>query len=345
LVEAPCPSNCVGQVTLPNVREEAPPQVLAAGREAIEAGRTPSVLRARDLVFRYGRAAPVVNHLDLDVGVGEIVGIVGTTGAGTSTLLRIFAGELRPESGTLELPARHSSGGRVMLGFAPSSGPHYSLLTGRQNAEFFARAAGLRRSEAHASVAEYMSLLGLEDVADRPVAEYSFSARRRLLLVEALAHRPALTILDRPFEGLDQPEREVLIHALRLLSAKRGTVVVASQELGLLPELADRILFLHEGRVATGGRVAELLATVGSATRIEVELERRPPRLDVRFRPGIRMIDDGDPIVLESSRGHASVGEACGALIAAGALIRSVTVREVDLAEVFRRATGTELGL
>lgn len=326
------------------MREEARTVAPAGPSEPLDAGRSPSVVHARDLVFRYGRAAPVVDHLDLDVGVGEIVGIVGPEGAGASTLLQILAGELRPESGILELPARHSSGGRLMLGFAPTRGPHYESLTGRQNAVFFARAAGLRQSEADASVAEHVALFGLEEEADRPVAEYSFSARRRLLIVEALAHRPALTILDRPFLGLEQPQREALIHTLRLQSAKRGTVIVASPELGLLPELADRILFLHAGRVATGGRVAELLAAVGSSTRIEVELERRPPRLDVKFRAGIRMVSDGDTIVLESTRGQASIGEACGAIIAAGAVIRSVTVREADLAEVFRRTTGTELG-
>lgn len=286
----------------------------------------------------------MVNQLDLDVGVGEIVGLVGPKGSGASTLLRILAGDLRPESGTLELPARHSSGGRLMLGFAPLEGPHFESLTGRQNAMFFARAAGLRRSEADASVDEYIALMGLEQQADRPVAEYSFSARRRLLLVEALAHRPALTILDRPFLGLGQPQREALIHTLRLQAAKRGTVIVASPDLGLLPELADRILFFHGGRVVTGGRVAELLAAVGSTTRIELELERRPRHLDVKFRTGMRMVSDGDPIVIESTRGQASIGEACGAMIAAGALIRSVTVREPDLAEVFRRVTGTELG-
>jgi ABC-type multidrug transport system ATPase subunit len=330
-------------VTPSDVREDARHQAVGTSRDTPDAGRTPSVVHARDVVFRYGGGAPVLNHLDLDVGVGEIVGIVGPEGAGASTLLRILADDLRPESGTLELPARHSSGGRLMLGFAAASGPHFESLTGRQNAVFFARAAGLGKSEADASVAEHIALLGLTELADRPVAEYEFSARRRLLLVEALAHRPALTILDRPFIGLRQAEREALIHALRLLSAKRGTVIVASPELGLLPELADRILFLSGGRVATGGRVAELLAAVGSTTRIEIELERRPGRLDVKFRPGIRMVSDGDPIVLESTRGHASVGEACGAMIAAGALIRSVTVREPDLAEVFRRATGAEL--
>lgn len=308
-----------------------------------DAGRSPGVIRASGLTYRYGSGAPILNGIDLEIGVGEVVAVVGPPTSGKSTLLRILAGLLVPTAGTLELPARRTSAGRVMLGFVPEVEPHFESMTGEENALFFARAAGLKRRDAVQSVAELMEQLGLKDDAHRPVSEYSFEARRRLLLVEALAHRPALTLLDNPFLGLDQTARGSLIHMLRLQSAKRGTVVVASPQLALLPELADRILFLHDGRIVTGGRVAELLSSLGSATRIEIAFERRPQRLDAQFRPGTRVISDGEPLVLESGRGPAAVGEICTALVAAGAVIKSVTVREADLEEVFRRATGAEL--
>lgn len=308
-----------------------------------EVARAQGVVQARGLGYRREGGPETLKDVDLDVGVGEIVALVGPRGSGKSTLLRLFAQQLTPTSGTLELPAPRSSAGRLMLGYAPPEGPHFETLSGRDNAVFFARAAGLKRAEANGTVAELMGLLRLEADADRLVADYDVGRRRRLLLVEALAHRPALALLDQPFFELEQAEREALIHVLRVHSAKRGTVVVASEELPLMPELADRILFMHEGRIVRGGRVAELLSSVGQATRIEIELERRPAGLNARFRPGITVVSEGDPIVLETTRGQAAVGEACGALVAAGAVIRTVTVRETDLAEVFRRATGTEL--
>jgi ABC-type multidrug transport system ATPase subunit len=317
--------------------------VIAGPLDLKEAGRSPGVVRASGLTFRYGDGAPVLNGVDLEIGVGEVVAVVGPPGSGKSTLLRILAGVLTPTGGTVELPLRRTSAGRVMLGFAAEVEPHFESLTGEENALFFARAAGLRRRDALQSVSELMELLGLKEDARREVAEYSFEARRRLLLVEALAHRPALTLLDNPFLGLDQQARGALIHVLRLQSAKRGSVVVASPTLPLLPELADRILFLHQGRIVTGGRVAELLSSLGNATRIEIAFERRPARLDAQFRPGTKVVSDGEPLVLESGRGPAAVGEICTALVAAGAVIKSVTVREADLNEVFRRATGVEL--
>ena len=309
-----------------------------------EAGRAPGVIRASGLQFRYGVGAPVLNGVDLEIGVGEVVALVGPSGSGKTTLLRILAGLLAPTGGTLELPARRSAGTRLMQGYAAEVEPHFESMTGEQNALFFARAAGLRRGEALAAVTEHMAALGLQEEARRPVHEYSFEARRRLILVEALAHRPALTLVDNPFLGLDQAARSALITLLRTQAAKRGTVVVASSQLALIPELADRILFLNQGRIVTGGRVAELLGSLGKDTRIEVTFERRPQRLEVHFPFGTRMVSDGDPLVLESTRGQAAVGEALAALMAAGAVIKSVTVRDGDLAEVFRRVTGTELG-
>ena len=301
------------------------------------------VVRAKDVRFAYRVGAPVLAGVDLEIGVGEIVALVGPKGAGKSTLLRLLAGDVAPDSGSVVLPARRSSAGRVMLGYAGFVGAHFESLSGWENALFFARAGGMRRREAEGSVAELMEILGLKDLRDRPVEEYTDEARHRLLLVEALAHRPALTVLDEPFRDLSQRTREALIRLLRLRSAHRGTVVVASDDLALIPELADRLLFMHKGRVVAGGRVAELLASVGSATRLEVELERRPQQLDARFRAGITVLSDGDPYVLEVSRGSAAVGEVLAALTAAGATVKSVTVREADLAEAFRRATGAEL--
>ncbi|MGE0159593.1 MAG: ABC transporter ATP-binding protein [Gemmatimonadales bacterium] len=318
--------------------------VVPGPTEVREAGRIPGAIRASGLTYRYAGALPALNGIDLEIAIGEVVAVVGPPGSGKSTLLRVLAGLVPPTSGTVELPWRRTSGGRLMVGFAGEVEPHFESMTGRQNAFFFARAAGMRRAEAAASVEEHVTHLGLGEDADRPVSEYSFASRRRLLLVEALAHRPALTVLDQPFLGLDQETRGALIHTLRLQSAKRGTVVVASHELSLIPELADRILFIHEGRIVTGGRVAELLGTLGQSTRIEIAFERRPQRIDAQFRAGTRVVSDGDPLVLETSRGATAVGEACAALIAVGAVIKSVTVRESDLAEVFRRLTGAELG-
>lgn len=310
---------------------------------APDLSRTAAVVRAEGIQYGYGVDLPVLRGVDLEIGMGEIVAVIGPRGAGKSTLLRILAGELEPTSGTVDLPARRSSAGRGMVGYAGREGAHFESLSGWQNALFFARVGGMRRRDAEPAVARLMDTLALDSQARAPVSRYSQEARQRLLIVEALAHRPALMLLDDPFRGLDSSTKEALINELRLRSAQRGTVVVASESLSLIPELADRLLFMHEGRIAARGRVAELLSSVGSATRLEVVLERRPPQLLPRFDAGIEVVSEGDPYVVELASGRPAVGKVLAALVAAGATVGSATIREADLGEAFRRATGAEL--
>ena len=301
------------------------------------------IIRAVAVSYCYDSGTPALDGVDLEGHSGEIVALVGPNGAGKSTLLRLLAGSLVPDAGALHVPSCRSATGRVTMGYAGEEECHFESLSGTHNAVFFARAAGLGRWEAEAAVGEQFDRLGLAEHASRPVSTYSFGARRKLLLVEALAHRPRLTLLDEPFVGLDLDSREALADLLRERSAERGTVIMASHDLDLLPQLADRIVFLHDARVVTEGSPAELLSAMPDVARFEFMLDGEVDSAEVVLSEGMSLVDGEAPFVLESERGHAALPEACIALTAAGARIRSVVVRDAGLAAVFRRVTGTEL--
>ena len=301
------------------------------------------VVRAVAVSYRYDSGAPALDGVNLEGRSGEIVALVGPNGAGKSTLLRLLAGDLAPDAGALHLPSRRNAAGRVAMGYAGEEACHFESLSGTHNAVFFARAAGLGREEAEAAVREHFDRLGLAEDASRPVSTYSFGARRKLLLVEALAHRPTLTLLDEPFVGLDLDSREALANLLRERSAEGGTVMMASHDLDLLPQLADRIVFIHDARVVAGGSPDELLSAMPHVARFEFTLEGGFDSAAFVLREGMTLVDSGDPLVLESERGQAALPEACLALGAAGARIRRVVVRDGRLASVFRSVTGAEL--
>jgi len=306
---------------------------------------SPPAVRMAGVRFRYAPGAdPALDGVDLEVLPGEVVALVGPNGAGKSTLLRIAAGALTPEAGELEVPSRRGDQGRLEVGYAPDEGAHLEALSGAHNARFFARAAGLDRARSADVVAELFGAMGLRDRAARPVSEYSFGQRRKLLLVEAMAHEPRLLVMDEPTAGLDAGARDSLARLLRGRAGSGASVLLASHDLTLLPELADRIVFVHAGRVAAGGRPAELMGGLGRATRIELRLEEPAPDLPGRLGEGVRVVSAGDPLVVESERGGACLPEVTAALLEAGARIRSVVVREPGIAEAFRRATGEELG-
>ena len=301
------------------------------------------VVRAVAVSYRYDSGTPALDGVDLEGRSGEIVALVGPNGAGKSTLLRLLARDLVPDAGALHLPSRRSAAGRVAMGYAGDEACHFESLSGTHNAVFFARAAGLGREEADAAVREQFDRLGLAEDASRPVSTYSFGARRKLLLVEALAHRPTLTVLDEPFVGLDLDSREALADLLRERSSEGGTLVMASHDLDLLPQLADRIVFIHDARVIAGGSPDELLSSMPNVARFEFTLDGGIDSAGLVLGEGMTLVDRGDPLVLESERGEAALPEACRALTAAGARIRSLAVRDAGLAAVFRSVTGVEI--
>ena len=301
------------------------------------------MVRAVAVSYRYDSGDPALDDVDLEGRPGEIVALVGPNGAGKSTLLRLLAGDLVPDAGELHLPSRRGAKGRVAMGYAGEEACHFESLSGTHNAVFFARAAGLGREEAEQAVREQFDRLGLAEDAPRPVSTYSFGARRKLLLVEALAHRPMLTLLDEPFVGLDLDSREALADLLRERSAEGGTVMIASHDLDLLPQLADRIVFLHDARVVAGGSPDELLSSMPDVARFEFTLDGAFAGAEFVLGEGMILVSSGDTVVLESERGQAALPEACFALVVAGARIRSVVVRDAGLAAVFRSVTGAEL--
>ena len=301
------------------------------------------LVRASGVDYRYGDGDPALEGVDLECRPGEIVALVGPNGAGKSTLLRLLSGELSPDIGTLELPARRSPTGRVTMGYSGEESCHFDSLSGTVNAVFFARAAGLGRDEAEAAVLEHFDRLGLAEYASRPVSTYSFGARRKLLLVEALAHEPTLTLLDEPFVGLDLDSRDALAHLLRGRAADGGTVALASHDLALLPELADRIVFMHRARVVAAGRPSDLLSSVPELTRFEFTITGHLEQSALALGAGFSVVRAGDPLVIETELGQAALPEVCQAVVAAGVRIHEIAVRDASLAAVFRRVTGAEL--
>jgi ABC-2 type transport system ATP-binding protein len=317
--------------------------VAAPGRHrAAEPPEAAVRLNALGVRYRYGADAPALDGLDLSVRCGEVVALVGPNGAGKSTLLRILAEELTPGEGVLELfPPKRA--GRSARGYAPEEAAHFEPLSGRSNALFFAQAAGLSRTEAEDAVEQHIRILGLTEDADRAVSTYSFGARRKLLLVEALAHRPSLALLDEPTTGLDAQSREAFAQLVRKRALEGTSVVLASHDLALVAELADRVVFLHAGRVVAGGRPEELVAAVAGVARFEVTLLAPFDPLPESFGEGIRLVSPGDPLVFESLRGQAGLPETLASLVGAGGRVRSLVVRDAGLAEAFRRLTGQAL--
>ncbi len=217
--------------------------------------------------FRNGRG---VGPVDLRLAAGERTALMGANGAGKTTLLRIFATATRPRRGAVQM-VRHRGprAARRLIGFAGDAALDDPGLTGRQSTYFWCRQWS-PGSDVHDRVASTLQRLGLGDVADEPIAGYSFGMRRRLALAQALAHEPRIALLDEPTAGLDAEGLESLQAELLTRAGRGDATLVASNDCTFVAAACSRVIFLHHGHVVADGAPSALLASIGDARRVEM---------------------------------------------------------------------------
>jgi len=218
----------------------------------------------RGVVKRLG-GRTVLRGVSLFVGEGEVLVLAGLNGAGKSTTVRVLLGLLRPEAGVVRVlgvePGGPEWGGvKRFIGYLPEDAQPYTRLTGYENLYFFARLYASTAEEARSMVERAAEMAGLsrEDLARR-AGGYSKGMKRRLLLAATLMHRPRLAVLDEPTSGVDVVSS---FRIRRLISSLRGagtTFIITTHELRGAEELADRVAFIHGGRILFEGPVGRVL--------------------------------------------------------------------------------------
>ena len=224
----------------------------------------------------------VLRGVDFDVARGSIFALLGSNGAGKTTIVRILATLLKPDVGiasvdgfdVLTQPAQVRESISLTGQFAAVD----EILTGRENLVMIAR---LRQVENPRRVADDLLLrFGLADAAGRRVSAYSGGMRRRLDIAMSLIGDPRIIFLDEPTTGLDPEARIEVWQVIQNLADSGTTVFLTTQHLEEAEKLADRIAILHEGTIIVSGTLAELRKLLPSA---KVEYVERQPTLEEIF--------------------------------------------------------------
>lgn len=304
------------------------------------------LLRARGLRFAWPDGTAALRGVDLEVGPGETIGLLGPNGSGKTTLLRVLATAARPSAGRLEPfpgePPLPLAAVRRRTAVVFDRPPFVEALSGRENAARLLALRGRPRAEARASAARWLAAFGLLAEADRPVSSYSLGMRRKLALAEAFAAGPSLLLLDEPLIGLDPGGRAELVRALGRHAGTGGAAVLALHDAVFARRACDRVLFLHEGSVAAAGAPNELIRGLGRETIFEVETGGAAPAGPLPA--GLQPVGRGDrELRAASSRGSAALPDLCAWLLEGGADVRAVRVREPGLEDVYLAVTGRSL--
>ena len=305
----------------------------------------PNPLRAAGLTRAY-RGGKGVFDVNLKLSAGEVLGLMGPNGSGKTTLLRLLATAATPTAGQISWFGNSNPRDpsvRRRLGIMLDQPAHFEQMSGYQNAWFFARQFGLSEAFARERLDELFNWSGLWDARDQLVAQYSLGMKRRLNLVEALVHRPAILMLDEPTLALDYRGELELIERLQLLSLTGTAVVLATNDVHLAERLCDYVLFLHHGRVIREGRIPELLSDVAGSKEVELQLNS-PVALDkVRSLAGVQVATaDGDTVRVVLARG-ANPAQVLAVLDGTADLVSAMRVRRPNLGDVFLKLTGVAL--
>lgn len=219
-------------------------------------------IQTTDLTKRYGDVV-ALDGVDLSIPAGETFGLLGTNGAGKSSLFKLLVGHLTPDAGSVTVAGKDVSAAghelREVVGYVPEDAGFPPALTGREVLSYQARLRDIPAAEREDRVAAALGTVGLSDAADRRVGGYSNGMNRRLALASALLARPQLLLLDEPTAGLD-PLGVAEFHRIveRLRAEADLTVVVTTHVLAEVEALCDEVAVLHEGELLFTGSVDAL---------------------------------------------------------------------------------------
>ncbi|WP_019870000.1 ABC transporter ATP-binding protein [Salinispora oceanensis] len=239
----------------------------------------------------------VLRGVDFDVAPGSVFALLGSNGAGKTTVVRILSTLLRSDAGAATVNgfdvAAQAGKVRASISLTGQFAAVDEVLSGRENLVLVAR---LRQQREPGRVADdLLARFALTDAANRRVATYSGGMRRRLDLAMSLVGKPPVIFLDEPTTGLDPQARLEVWQAVRELAGQGTTVLLTTQYLDEAEQLADRIAVLHEGRIIANGTLADLRRLFPPAT---VEYVEKQPSLEDIF---LAIVGGGDTAVPTAS--------------------------------------------
>ncbi|MCC3648068.1 ABC transporter ATP-binding protein [Cytobacillus firmus] len=237
----------------------------------------------------------VIKGLDFQLSEGKCIALLGANGAGKTTTLKMLAGLVKPDSGTIVYEGGEKADFRRLIGYLPQFPVFYEWMTGREFLEYAGQLAGLPKAEAKDRAAELLELTGIADAKNRRIGKYSGGMKQRLGIAQAIIHRPKLVMLDEPVSALDPFGRREVLEMMDKLK-KETAILFSTHILNDAEEICDEILFLHNGELVESGTMADLRAKHQKA-KIDLAFKQNTPQFAEELsllQPVSSMKLDGD---------------------------------------------------
>ncbi len=223
-----------------------------------------AAVRINNLGFTYPRQpAPCFSNLNLEVLQGERFGLFGPNGAGKTTLMNCMTGLLQFQQGSIQLLgheiAHHKKSINKLFGFVPQEFSFYQELSPVENLAFFGAWSGLQKQEIKYKTTELLEVLGLADVQNKKVQEFSGGMKRRVNLAIGVIHNPRILFLDEPTVGVDVHSRHAIVNYLKKLNDGGTTLIYTSHQLSEAEGLCNIVALIDDGKIIAHDTLNQLL--------------------------------------------------------------------------------------
>ena len=288
-------------------------------------------LEIQQLSKSYG-AVPALADVSLRIEAGEFFGLLGPNGAGKTTLISIVAGLTRADRGRVRVlghdVVNDYRASRRSLGVVPQELVFDPFFTVRECLRIQSGYFGLNKNDDW--IDEVMANLGLTDKANSNMRALSGGMKRRVLVAQALVHKPPVIVLDEPTAGVDVELRQTLWHFIRRLNQQGHTIVLTTHYLEEAEALCGRIAMLKQGRVVALDQTQTLLKRIAGA-QLLLRLNGALP--EALRAQQIEQANNGDTVLRIND--YSEVEPMLAACRAAGAQIEHMEIRHADLEDVF----------
>lgn len=300
------------------------------------------------VVKRFGTFI-ALDHIDLTINEGEIVGLLGPNGAGKTTLIQTLTGMVPYERGTVSLfensEKPFSNENKEKIGLVTQEITLFEELTARENLQFFAGVYGLKGEEKKRRVAEALEFVGLSNHADKDPGKFSGGMQRRLNIACALTHHPKFLIMDEPTVGIDPQSRNYILEAVRKLSDNGTTILYTTHYMEEIQSLATRVIIMDQAQIIKEGTVSELIQTLQHEERVHIDVTNPEsvPVERIKTIKGVKKtLIDGNRLTVISEYDSGNLDRIITVIKENGGVL-GIQSDTPDLEDVFLTLTGKQL--
>lgn len=316
------------------------------------ADRADRAVTIRSLVKRYGELI-AVDGLSLEIGRGEVLGLLGPNGSGKTTTINCLLQLLTYDKGEISVFGRPMSATaydlKRRIGVVPQEVAVFDELTVAENIDAFCALYVGDRAQRRRLVEAAIAFVDLEKFANFRPKKLSGGLLRRLNIACGIAHAPELIIFDEPTVAVDPQSRSAILQGIRRLNERGATIIYTSHYMEEVEELCRRIVIMDCGRQVAAGTADELKAMIGTGEHIRIEIVS-PEGLDDGVLERLRRLEhtrsasvDSSELTVECLPGSHNLADVLAVLASAGVAPGRITSEPPTLNEVFLEITGRAL--